>query len=291
MVFLLLINIMKRNILKYISMMLVVLSSNQLFATAQIVDLLIIEGDTTWINSNPLESYFEKKGSRKIGNTEMQGGCTALWRGYVATWELKNDSLFLVRIQTNYCGDNPTEIDITKEFDKKKVFAEWVNSTIIKPEGELLNYVHMGYMSIYEGEIFYSFKGGVLSKLKKKNYLKRDDNLTFPGLRFLGDTIKTIILKSISIEERKDFIEENSCRVFISFNSSGKIEEIGLSYTKQAETLMQKTILSKTKEALENFPKLMKVKHERYHPPRVELWFSGHCLKYPFDKEYGCDNE
>lgn len=282
---------MKRKVFRYILVILIIISSERAFATAQYGDLLIIQGDTTWINSNPLEGYFNNKGARTIGDIKMQGTCTALWRGYVATWELENDSLFLVRIQTDYCGDNPTEIDLFEEFHTKKVFADWVNTTIIKPEGRLLNYVHMAYLSIHEGETFYSFTDGVLSKTEKRNYLIQDDNLIFPGKDFLRDTIRTIILNAVPLEDRQNFNEENSCSIFISFNSNGEIEEIGLNNKEKAETLMQKTMLSKTKEALKNFPKLMKVKHELYHPPRVELWFSGHCLKYPFDREYGCDYE
>jgi hypothetical protein len=280
---------MKRKVFRYILVILIIISSERAFATAQYGDLLIIEGDTSWIDSNPLEGYFNNKGDRTIGDVEMQGTCTALWRGYVATWELIDDSLFLVRVQTGYCGDNPTEIDLSEEFNTKKVFADWVSSTIIKPEGKMLNYVHMAYMSIYEGETFYSFKDGVLSKTKKKDYLIHDDNLIFPEISFLGDTIRTIILNAVPLEERQDFNEENSCSIFISFNSLGEIEEIGLSNGEKAETLMQKIMLSKTKEALKDFPKLMKVNHERYNPPKVKIWFSGHCLKYPFDKEYRCD--
>lgn len=95
---------MKRKTSKYILALLVVLSTKQLFATAQFGDLLIIEGDTTWIVSNPLEGYFEIKGLRKIGNTEIQGSYTALWRGYVATYPYGHrriDTIQLGRRQLN----------------------------------------------------------------------------------------------------------------------------------------------------------------------------------------------
>lgn len=282
-------NDMKRIILKIFFIILMSVISQQAFATAQFGDLLIINGDTSWIDSNPLEEYFETKNLRKIGGTEMQMRCTALWRGYVATWILENDSLFLVRIQTNYCSDSPTEIDLTEEFGSKKVFAEWFNSTITQTEGELLKYVHMGYMSIYEAEVFFTFKSGILSEKTKNSYLIRNDKLTFPGEMFLRDTIKTIILKAIPMEERQNFNEEDFFSVIISFNNNGAIEDIRLSFNENPETKMQKMILSRTKDALKSFPKLMKVKHERYTPPSVNIWFSGHCLKFPNDKDYGCD--
>ena len=34
--------------------------------------------------------------------------------------------------------------------DKTPIFAEWVNGIIRIPQGELLEYVHMGFHSIYE---------------------------------------------------------------------------------------------------------------------------------------------
>lgn len=266
-------------------------ASQRIYATGQYGDKLIINLDTVWINSNPLEDYFEKKGSRKIGEEELYSNCTALWRGYVATWKLEANKLFLIRIQTDYCGDNPIDIDISKEFGTAKVFAKWVNQIITRPKGEVLQYVHMGYMSIYEEEIFYSFKNGKLIGTKKNTYLERNNKLIFPGTSFLMDTIKTIILKSINSTERTSFNIDSSCFINISFNENGKLSQIGIGYDKEPTTSMEKIILKDAIEALKNFPKLMRVNHKNYSPPTIQLYFSGHCLKFPNDRKYGCTDE
>jgi len=264
---------------------------SELFATAQYGDRLVIDKDTFWINSNPLESYFDIKGNRTINDEEIQGGCTALWRGYVATWLLQNDSLFLIRIQTDYCGDNPIDLDIKKEFGSNKVFAEWVNHTIVQTKGELIQYVHMGYMSIYEQEIFYRLENGVLKNTEIKKYVKYNDKRILPVKSILSDTINKLILKEITIKDREQFSDDNTCFIDIIFNSKGEIKKIVLGYNQHVQNKMEEIILSRAKKALTNFPKIMRVKHERYYPPTLHLFFNGYCLKHPKDREYGCNVE
>lgn len=283
----------KKHLLIFV--ILILSAGNKTFATGQYGDILIIGKDTAWINSNPLEIYFEKKGSRKIDSTEMYENCTALWRGYVATWRLENKRLYLIRVQIDYCGDNPIDVDLTKEFGSNYVFANWVSEIIVRPKGKLLQYVHMGYLSIYEEELFYNFKKGILTNTKNKKYIVKDKNLIFPGIDFLSDTIRTIILRSIDSTTRATFSIDSSCNIVIGFNEKGEISCIELGYgcgfNRQPTNEMERIILEKSVISLKGFPKLMKVSHKDYQPPTVSLYFSGHCLKFPYDRKYGCDYE
>ncbi|MFT4801772.1 MAG: hypothetical protein ACI93N_001547 [Flavobacteriaceae bacterium] len=280
---------MNKTLIILVLLILALFGPKNLFATAQYGDLLIIGNDTSWIYSNPLEEYFEIKGSRTIGGERLISGSTALWRGYIATWKIQNDSLFLIRMQTGYRG-NSKEIDISKEFDSDMVFAEWVNSFIDMPLGALLQYVHMGYMSIYEGETYYTFKKGILSNELSNHYLIKNDKQTFPGINFLKDTIKNMVLKSISEKDLKQINETNTCGIYVGFSKKRKVSNIELYYSNKDDDLFEKLILSKTREVLRRFPKLMKVNHRGYSPPKLELWFDAHCLKYPKDYIYGCEN-
>ena len=272
-----------------IILFLVFVGIESLFATEQFGDILIINGDTTGFKPYPLEEYFSKKGNRTIGKIQMEGRCSALLRGYVATWKLENDSLFLIRIQTDYCGKNKQDINIKEEFGTDKVFAQWVNTTIILPQGKLLQYGYYGYVYIFEGEKYIAFKQGKSIDIKEATFLKKNDNLLFPGEFFLRDTIKAIILKSIDEIERDSLIENESSVLIIRFNRGRKISHIG--FEQEPKNINEEIILRNAKEALENFPKLMKVSHRRYRPPRVHIIFKSHCLKYPNDIEYGCDNK
>ncbi len=283
----------KKNLLLFI--ILILFTCNKTFATGQYGDILIVGKDTSWINSNPLEIYFERKGARTIDSTEMYQSCTALWRGYVATWRLDNKRLYLIRVQIDYCGDSPIDVDLTKEFGSNYVFASWVGEIIIRPKGKLLQYVHMGYLSIYEEEVFYNFRKGLLTDIKNQKYIVKDKKLIFPGIDFLRDTIRNIILASIDSTTRATFSMDSSCNVVIGFNEKGEISCIELGYgcgfNRQPTNKMEKIILEKSVTSLKRFPKLMRVSHKDYQPPTVSLYFSGHCLKFPNDRKYGCDYE
>jgi hypothetical protein len=142
------------------------------YSTAQVPDYLVIDNDTIAIFANPLEQYFEKLGNREI--IGLKGcGSTACWRGYKAVWRLKNDSLFLTAITSCHSGDWCTDIrdadlDLMFGDDYKNncVFASWVSSDIMAPKGKLVQYIHMGYGSIYEENRYFTFSNGI--KIKEK---------------------------------------------------------------------------------------------------------------------------
>ena len=141
----------------------------------------------------------------------------------------------------------------------------------------------MGYMSIYEQEIYYKFENGKIKNTEVKKYIEYNDKEISPVERILSDTIKKLILKEITLEERKQFNENSTCLINIVFNKNREIEKIVMIYNNQVQNLMGEIILKKAKIALANFPKLMKVTHKSYYPPTVDLYFSGHRLKMPKD--------
>lgn len=135
---------------------------NSVYATGQIPDYLIYKGDTVAIFSNPLEQYFERTGKSEL--IDFVGcGSTACWRGYKAFWELKNDSLFLRQITSchNDCGLEIKNANLNKMFGTNDVFANWFTGLLLIPQGKRIQYIHMGYASIYERELHISFKNGI----------------------------------------------------------------------------------------------------------------------------------
>ncbi len=144
--------------MKYIFIFLSLLFSFVGFATAQAGDLIIYQGDTLSLLSNPLEQYFDEKGKRTINNQPLQMTSTACYRGYKATWEIRNDSLFLLSVQESCFGKGAKFFDLEKEFDAKIVFAKSFTDSLLIPKGSLIYYVHSAYESIYEEEILISFK-------------------------------------------------------------------------------------------------------------------------------------
>lgn len=149
------------------------------FCTGQVPDYLVMQNDTLPIFSNPLEQYFTKIG--KLELIDFQGcGSTACWRGYKAIWELKNDSLYLRAITSchGHCP-NTRDADLKAIFGSKNVFANWFNGEIVIPIGELVQYIHMGYNSIYEKKKYLSFQNGRLIKEKIKSNEKMVKEIMF----------------------------------------------------------------------------------------------------------------
>ncbi|CAG1020056.1 hypothetical protein DOJK_00048 [Patescibacteria group bacterium] len=136
--------------------------SNKVFATAQFPDLLIYEGETVGIFTNPLEMYFDEKHPRP--DELFKFSCTANWRGYLATWEIKEGVLYLVKLVDGSCGENAPEIPLSKLFPNQTapIKATWFSGELKIPQGKQLQYVHMGYGSIYEKELHLTIKNGKL---------------------------------------------------------------------------------------------------------------------------------
>ena len=76
------------------------------FATAQESDQLIYNGKMYSLSSNPLESYFEKYPDKRPRPEVMT---SSLWRGYVATFEIRDSMLYVKDISVQYL-DNSDKI-------------------------------------------------------------------------------------------------------------------------------------------------------------------------------------
>ncbi|GAP62533.1 hypothetical protein ARMA_0956 [Ardenticatena maritima] len=81
---------------------------------------------------------------------------TACWRGYIATWEIKNGKFYLVDIEGRYKLTTDTPI-----------FADWFSGVLRIPLGNMLHYVHMGFASVYEEELYIKIEKGVVVATKR----------------------------------------------------------------------------------------------------------------------------
>jgi len=143
------------------------------FATAQYPDKIIYNGKKHDLYSNPLETYFEKNPDKR-----PQGGImsTALWRGYVATFKVKDNQLYLKDIEIQYRDTSSNKSHnykwrsvIDEVFpDQKNIKIDWLTGLLVIPHGKLVNYVHMGYASTYKKYILLEINKGDL--IKEKNF-------------------------------------------------------------------------------------------------------------------------
>lgn len=140
--------------------------------TAQISERLIYEGEQVALLSNPLNEFFALGGI----DPGFESTSTALWRGYVGTWEILNDRLYLVGLRgTLKSGDEATLESVFPGF-KDRVFAHWFSGRLRIPQGKRLEYVHMGYASTYELDVLLTLQNGVvLAKEVRLNGEAEDD--------------------------------------------------------------------------------------------------------------------
>lgn len=126
--------------------------------TAQIAEKLRYRGEDVTMCTNPLSDYFAMGGV----NPRFESNCTALWRGYVGSWEIIDDRLYLVGLNGKLeDGTNASLATIFPEFPDL-VFAHWYSGTIRIPQGKQLEYVHMGYGSTFERDLFLDVERGVV---------------------------------------------------------------------------------------------------------------------------------
>lgn len=145
------------------------------FATAQSPDRLFYKGKKYSLFNNPLESYYSKSNPRPKQIVKSRSRSSACWRGYIATWKIQNDSLFLKKVKS-YTGVRKADLKkmFGTEYKNGKVHAKWFSGELKIPQGELLRYVHMGYNSLYEKEIIITVKNGlIVAEEVKDNKLQK----------------------------------------------------------------------------------------------------------------------
>ena len=127
--------------------------------TAQSREIIYIDGKEERMAAEPLGFYLNNNPQFKFKFSN-----TACWRGYYGTWALENDRLYLIELEGNIVGpdDSWNPVDLQYIFPgQEKVFANWFSDIIKIEKGDLLEYVHMGYASKYERDLFLVFKDGV----------------------------------------------------------------------------------------------------------------------------------
>jgi len=143
--------------------LLAALFSNAVFATAQAPEKLIYQGKEYSLQTHPLAKYFEKHPEKKPDTGGMWN--TALSRGYVATFEIKNKELFLKDIHADKYSKEKNQWEwksvLAEVLDgKPEMKIDWFSGVLRIPEGKRIAYVHQGYLSTYEKYLFIEIKEG-----------------------------------------------------------------------------------------------------------------------------------
>jgi hypothetical protein len=158
--------------------------------TAQIHERLILDGvETSMAFCPPLPESHSRvveidPKEAKDGDLDLLLFSTACWRGYQGTWEIKDGLFYLVDLHGRFQLQG-----------KEPLLADWFSGVLRVPRGERLQYVHMGFGSVYEEEVHIKIDAGRVVKSRVvdnrgKSYDEQEigwQNLPGSENRFPGD--------------------------------------------------------------------------------------------------------
>ena len=109
---------------------------------------------------------------------------TACWRRYLGTWEIKGGKLYLNDVTGGY-----------KKLKTEPLFAEWFSGVLRILRGKIIQYIHMGFASVFEKEIHIKIEKGKIVRRQEIDNSSRNfdrDKLVQSNLpgnenRFEGD--------------------------------------------------------------------------------------------------------
>ncbi len=178
------------------------------FSTAQIPDKIIYQGKEYALHSNPLEKFFDKYPERRPRGSIIS---TALWRGYVATFEVKDGQLFLkdIEIMIEKKGFDTEWKSVLEDVfpGEKEIKITWLTGLLVIPDGELINYVHMGYASTYERYILLEVYTGNLKAERKYDHNEYS--------QFRERQFKAFRETPEYLEAKQKLMDENSSEEFV----------------------------------------------------------------------------
>ncbi len=191
------------------------------YNTPQSPDLLIYKGDTIALYRLLLENYIsESINSEKIRENikDAVAPNTACWHGYRTLYEIRNDSLFLIKAY----GKN--DIDLSEIFDKKThIFMDWVTGIVTSMRNNIIYDHGHPWGGFFEYETDFKFEKGMLKSVQEyHNYLQPSeytDNSTV--IKFIADNINYNNVKT----------PDKKARVIISIDdvdADGKITRVSV---------------------------------------------------------------
>ncbi|MBT4361454.1 MAG: hypothetical protein HOD11_10855 [Candidatus Marinimicrobia bacterium] len=89
----------------------------------------------------------------RMGIFDKTIGSTACWRRYIGSWSIRRGKLYLTKIEGCFRLEG-----------KDALFADWFTGELRILNGRLLEYVHMGFDSVYGQEIILTLEQGVVKE-------------------------------------------------------------------------------------------------------------------------------
>ncbi len=156
-----------------------IVASVKASATRQTPDKVIYHGKEYSLEINPLEDYFFRNPGRPKGGIISTG----LWRGYIATFEIRDSQLFLKDIQIQVIdsldkdGNNVYKLKsvLNEVFpNRKEIKIDWLNRVLVLQYGEFIKF-DWQLNPVQENCILLEIEKGDLKKTKNLKFAEFDE--------------------------------------------------------------------------------------------------------------------
>lgn len=146
--------------------MAILLSSlaSAVYATQQVPEVLVYNGTTNDMYSTPLESFFSAEKPKVFLEKPSS---TACWRGYVGTWKIENDELYLVSLQEGHPRTGAIPLEKVSPKWVSPVNATWFTGTIQIGKGGGRGKVLTGSLEIKNGKVVPTQQGDSTTQKKE----------------------------------------------------------------------------------------------------------------------------
>ena len=114
--------------------------------------------------TEPLNDYLKMNGEKPVFEWQH----TACRRGYEGTWEISDGKLYLIQLSGVTKAGETVNLETLFPNFAERVFADWYTGTARIPQGKMLEYIHGGYASIYERDLFIEFDEGVVTQTRTR---------------------------------------------------------------------------------------------------------------------------
>jgi hypothetical protein len=142
--------------------------------TAQACEKLIYKGESLPLCAEPLRHFTAMPKQPWV----QHNSCTALLRGYVGTWAIEGDRLYLKQLERGDSTGEPVGLEHYFPGYPDGVFAHWYTGELRCYLGMRLIYRHGGFGGgTYEQDLFLQIKRGVLlgERIVRNGYPARPD--------------------------------------------------------------------------------------------------------------------
>jgi len=165
----------KLSFARYACCLLLVLSPLMARATGQAADLVVINGEEWRLLASPLhnDTLISNRVDKILPNAKDRSCSTGNWDGFVGYWEIVDSCLYLKKVVVDMWNEHKREsYELVFDADTLKavleecytehgIFAGWFSrEKLIIGRGELVTYVHGGYLRNHEEELVVTIKNG-----------------------------------------------------------------------------------------------------------------------------------